>query len=153
MAEQTKSKRVAKPVWSEEAQAAAVRDHKYIKIGDKAWKLSLGGAAKMWAKDASLVYVPSLRVVGTPAAIEAKFVEFGVPVADIRAHLAQGYTPASVAGALRAQFEAEVASVAVFGGVVLCHRVLTLCVMSLLPGPDTPARALRSRRRTAPVDR
>ena len=49
--------------------------------------------------------------------------------------------------------EAEVASVAVFGGVVLCHLVLTLCVMSLLPGPDTPARAWRSQRRTAPAGR
>lgn len=48
-----------------------------------------------------------------------------------------------VGGLEKISLEAEVASVAVFGGVVLCHRVLTLYVMSLLPGLDTPAQALR----------
>src|SRR5690606_25046294 len=58
-----------------------------------------------------------------------------------------------VSGLEKISLEAEAASVAALGGVVLCHRVLILCVMSLLPELDTPARALRSQRRIAPADR
>ena len=74
-------------------------------------------------------------------------------LADACRFLGFGLIQTQTGGLEKISLEAEIASVAVFGGVVLCHRVLILCVMSLLPGPDTPARALRSRRRTAPADR
>jgi hypothetical protein len=99
----TKGKRAAAQPWTEEKQKAASAARNYIKLGDKRGQLLLSGAAKRWEAEPNFVYVPSLRVAGTPQDIERIL---GV---DARQHIAQGYTAASVVGALRAQYEAELA--------------------------------------------
>jgi hypothetical protein len=99
----TKGKRAAAQPWTEEKQKAASAARNYIKLGDKRGQLLLSGAAKRWEAEPNFVYVPSLRVAGTPQDIER------ILGADARQHIAQGYTAASVAGPLRAQYEAELA--------------------------------------------
>ena len=102
----TKGKRAAAKPWTEEKQKAAQAARNYIKLGDKRGQLLLSGAAKRWETDPNFVYVPSLRVAGTPQDIER------ILGADSRAHIAQGYTAASVQGAQRAAYEAELADLA-----------------------------------------
>ena len=102
----TKGKRAPAKPWTEEKKKAALAARNYIKIGDKRGQLLLSGAAKRWETDPTFVYVPSLRVAGTPQDIER------ILGADARAHVAQGYTAASVQGAQRAAYEAELADLA-----------------------------------------
>lgn len=100
-------KRAPAQPWSEEKQAAAEKGRFYIKLGDKRGTLLLSGAAKKWQSDPSFVYVPSLRVAGTPADIERVFVGIGIPAGDVRQHIASGYTAASAAGPLAGGYQAE----------------------------------------------
>lgn len=99
----TKGKRAASQPWTQEKQDAATKGRYYIKLGDKRGQLLLSGAAKKWQTDPSFAYVPSLRVAGTPEDIERVLGE------DAREHLRQAYTGASAAGAMKSQYESELA--------------------------------------------
>lgn len=99
------SKKAPAPQWTEAKQKQALAGHYYIKIGDKRGHLRLTGAVKMWQKEPRFVYVPDLRVAGTPGDIEVAFEAMGYPASDIRARIARGYTAASAG---TAAFESEV---------------------------------------------
>ena len=105
------SKRTPAKAWTEGKQQAAEKGQYYIKIGDKRGNLRLTGAEKKWKESPNYVYVPSLRVAGFPADIEAVFEDLGVSADKVRQHIARGYTASSAAGPLKAEFEAEVAVV------------------------------------------
>lgn len=96
--------------WSLEAAQNAASRHEYIKVGPNAGTLHLTGAKNRWKKPENQgdVYVPTLRVVGTPAAISQLFVQqLGYQAGEIQQHLAGAYTAQNVDGALRGQFDAE----------------------------------------------
>lgn len=98
--------------WSQEAANKAAEQHHYIKVGDKAGHLLLSGAAGRWnqAQNAGDVYVPSLRVAGSPQKIRELFAGLGVPAVTVNQHLAAAYTKDNVKTTMKANFDAELAA-------------------------------------------
>ena len=101
-----KTKRTPAQPWTEEKKQAAVNSHTYIKIGDKRGSLLLSGAPKQWKTNPTLTYIPSLRVVGTAADLRRVLAD----VPNIDRLVAGGYNGTSAVGALKAQYEGEVAA-------------------------------------------
>jgi hypothetical protein len=98
--------------WTQDAANKAAQNHQYIKIGTKPGHLLLSGAPGRWKKPetAGDVYVPSLRVAGNPAMIRQLFIGLGVPAGTIDQHLANAYTAQNYQGAMKANFDREVAA-------------------------------------------
>ncbi len=97
--------------WSQKAREAAAQQHQYIKVGEKPGHLLLSGAPGRWkkAEHATDIYVPSLRVAGSPGVIRSLFLGLGVTANDIDQHLARAYTATNhTTPGYRDAFDAEV---------------------------------------------
>lgn len=102
------SQREQRPVWTEEKMRKAQQNHYYIKVGPQGGTLTLSGAKSRWSKPehAGDVYVPSLRIVGTPNAIRALFPGDN----RIEEHLAQAYSKSNHTTTMKNQYEREIAA-------------------------------------------
>ena len=97
--------------WTNEAAQKAAQGQYYIKVGDKAGELLLSGAEKRWKQPANAgdIYIPALRVAGSPVAIQQLLALHNLQADQIAAYIQNGYSAANtgVGGALRASYEAE----------------------------------------------
>jgi len=85
--------------WSPELSQKAARDFNYIKADEKGGRLFLSGAPNRWKKDPSNVYLPTERLTGTPADVEAILRTCGnYTEAQIRQAMANAYTYQNVMG-------------------------------------------------------
>lgn len=95
---------------SREAVEAARDAHRYNKVSDPSGKgLKLSSHTKTWKDHPDYVFVPSLRLVGSPAEVRQYLSQYYKPQ-DVEAAMADAYSKAAVESnpALRARFEAEV---------------------------------------------
>lgn len=104
--------------WTNEQAVKAQANHTYIKVGAKGGEWSLTGAERQWKKPATanVVYIPQLRIVGSPVEITQLLQTLQLPQGEIAAYLASGYTAANtVAGAaMSGAFAAELAQAQAF---------------------------------------
>ena len=124
--------------WSPESAQNAANRHEYIKVGPNPGTLHLSGAVNRWKKveNQGDVYVPSLRVVGTPAAIYQLFVsQLGHPADVIQQHLAGAYTVQNVQTTGKASYDAEVAAYKQYKDAVTAQKKLTGPSISLTDLP------------------
>lgn len=94
----------SKQTWTEAARDAAIAKHEYIKVGDKGGTLALTGAVARWKKHPGDLYIPALRVAGSPADLRQLL------GANYDGYAQQAYTAQNYRGAMKAQFDAEVAA-------------------------------------------
>lgn len=88
--------------------AAATAGHYYMRLGGKGGNLYLTGARQKWAKEPGFVYLPAFRVAGNPQDVLAVLTAHGYSDADVRAHIAAGYSKVnSGAAGQNVAFDAE----------------------------------------------
>ena len=111
MATTTTIKVVAKgPKWTVDTPQKAADRHKYVKA-EGGGELLLSGAQKRWAdpQHAGDVYVPKLRLVGTPAQVITLLRGYGIQDAQIQGWIDEAYTAQNYQTVFRDRFLQEIA--------------------------------------------
>lgn len=95
--------------WSPEIMEQAKADHVYINLGEGVKHVKLAEGPIMWGLYPYNVYIPSLRVVGTPEEIRKYFSQQGYPSPLLDTYIGSGYTIENYNTTKKEEFEHEVA--------------------------------------------